>query len=166
MSIIDVSKDLSALFTAQVKKTPDAVALEDESATYTYAELDSKVAGLSERLRNHGVGRDSLVGVLLPRGAEFVIACLAILRAGGAFLVLELAYPADLLADVIEDANPAVVVTAESEVGKIKEGIPVITLDEKPEETNGTVKELPPLPADDDLDRLAFVAYSSGTTGR
>ncbi|GAB7350151.1 hypothetical protein MBLNU459_g0818t1 [Dothideomycetes sp. NU459] len=165
MPVIDISKDLSALFGKQVQASPDAVALEDDATTYTYVELDHKVDALAQQLRTHGVSRDSLVGVLLQRSADYVIACLAALRAGGAFLVLELAYPPELLADVIDDAKPAVVVTYRAEVGKIKTGIPVITLDEKVTEANGHSKEPSPLPADDDLERLSFVAYSSGTTG-
>lgn len=166
MTFIDTNKDLSALFKQQVQATPDAVALEDDKNTYTYSELDHEVETLSHRLRGYGVGRDSLVGVLLPRSAHYVIACLAALRAGGAFLVLELAYPPDLLSDVIGDASPVVVVTYRAEVGKIKPGVPLITLDEAAEELNGHAKEPTPLPADDDLERLAFVSYSSGTTGK
>ncbi|KAL2817526.1 hypothetical protein BDW59DRAFT_132589 [Aspergillus cavernicola] len=166
MAIIDITKDLSALFTQQIHATPDALALEDDKATYTYAELDQEVEALSLRLRSYGVSRDSLVGVLLPRSAHYVIACLAALRAGGAFLVLELAYPPDLLADVLEDAAPAVVVTHRAETGKIKGDVPVISMDELDADTNGHTTEPAPLPADDDLDRLAFVSYSSGTTGK
>lgn len=168
MTIIDTSKDLSALFTQQVQATPDLVALEDDKDIYTYQQLHDKVAALADRLRGHGVGRDCLVGVLLPRSAEYVIACLAALRAGGAFLVLELAYPPDLLADVLEDAQPTVVVTVSAEVGKIKQGTPLVVLDEQSSSTNGTSEpsELPPLPDETDLDRLSFVAYSSGTTGK
>ncbi|KAL4963456.1 non-ribosomal peptide synthetase [Aspergillus stella-maris] len=166
MSIIDTTKDLSALFSKQVHATPDAPALEDDKTSYTYAELDKEVEQLSQRLRSYGVSRDSLVGVLLPRSAHYVIACLAALRAGGAFLVLELAYPPDLLADVLEDATPAVVVTHRAETGKIKGNVPVITLDEPAGDANGSTTEPAPLPADDDLDRLAFVSYSSGTTGK
>lgn len=167
MSAIDTSIDLSALFTKQVQATPDAIALEDDEHTYTYQQLHDKVAALANRLRGHGVGRDSLVGVLLPRSANYVIACLAALRAGGAFLVLELAYPPDLLADVLEDSQPSVVVTITAEVGKIKGSTPLVVLDEQ-KTTNGHVEEsqLPPLPNDTDLDRLSFVAYSSGTTGK
>ncbi|OCT47362.1 NADP-dependent L-serine/L-allo-threonine dehydrogenase ydfG [Cladophialophora carrionii] len=174
MPVIDITKDLSALFRQQVQASPNAVALEDDTSAYTYAELDRTVETLSSRLRKHRVGRDSLVGVLLPRSADYVIACLAALRAGGAFLVLELAYPPELLADVIEDANPAVVVTYRSEVGKIRDGVPLVVLDEEHpntngetnKEINGEASDLPPLPAEHDLDRLAFVAYSSGTTGK
>ncbi|THC94405.1 hypothetical protein EYZ11_006102 [Aspergillus tanneri] len=166
MPTIDVTKDLSALFTKQASATPNAIALEDTSGTYTYAELDREVESLARRLRAYGVGRDRLVGVLLPRSAHYVIACLAALRAGGAFLVLELAYPPDLLSEVIDDGNPAVVITYRAEVGKIQGGAPLIILDEPPTDSNGHTQQPPPLPADDDLDRLAFVSYSSGTTGK
>ncbi|UZJ53737.1 hypothetical protein CBS101457_003057 [Exobasidium rhododendri] len=166
MPDLDIKKNLSALFVQQVKETPDLVALEDEKVTYTYAELDKKVVQLAQELHTRGVKRDSLVGVLLPRSADYVIACLAALRAGGAFLVLEIAYPPDLLAEVIEDANPIVVVTYRPEVGKIKEGIDTITLDEQKLNEAGREIDLSSANDDYDLDRLSFVAYSSGTTGR
>jgi amino acid adenylation domain-containing protein/thioester reductase-like protein len=172
MPVIDINKDLCALFNDQVRASPDAVALEDDTTTYTYAELDGKVAALAHRLRNHGVSRDGLVGVLMGRSADYVIACLAALHAGGAFLVLELAYPEGLLADVIEDAKPVLVVTHMAYSSQIKADVPLIILDQPESTQNGVTlsnsneKELGPLPPDDDLGRLAFVSYSSGTTGR
>ncbi|KAL1303784.1 hypothetical protein AAFC00_007121 [Neodothiora populina] len=166
MTIIDVTKDLSALFIKQAEATPDALALEDETSRYTYAQLRSKVESLSQRLREHGVGRDRLVGVLLGRSADYVIACLASLHAGGAFLVLELAYPGDLLAEVIEDSQPAVIITHRAEVGKITASVPLICLDEPASSANGHTQPHSSISSEDDLERLAFVAYSSGTTGR
>lgn len=170
--IIDITKDLSALFIQQVQATPDAVALEDDDITLTYAELDDRVAALTHRLLDHGIGRDSLVGVLFERCADYVLACLAALRAGGAFLVLELAYPADLLADVIEDAKPLVVLTHKERAGSIRTNVPLIFLDEA--ETfadrsgpSGDFNGKEPSPSSsDDLEKLAFVCYTSGTTGR
>ncbi|TVY81612.1 Linear gramicidin synthase subunit D [Lachnellula suecica] len=172
MAILDVTKTLSALVTQQMRATPDAVALEDETTTLTYAELDHKVEALAHRLRNHNVVRDSLVGVLLGRSADYVIACLAALRAGGAFLVLELAYPPGMLADVIEDARPVVIVTSTAQAGKIKGEIPLIILNKEKNgvngstSTNGHAKEASAPPSENDLERLAFVSYSSGTTGK
>lgn len=165
MSVIDTTKDLPTLWKQQAQATPDAIALEDDTAAYTYAELDQVVEALAHQLRLYGVGRDTLVGVLLPRTAHYVIACLAVLNAGGAFLVLELAYPHSLLTDVIEDAQPAVVITYRAEADKVKTR-PLIVLDEPPAEVNGHAKDPSPLPPPDDLDRLAFVSYSSGTTGK
>lgn len=170
MSPIDTTKDLDALFSAQVQQTPEQLALEDEHTQYTYAQLDAKVDTVARVLRARGVKRDSLVGVLLPRSSDYVIACLATLRAGGAFLVLELAYPPDLLTDVIADAQPIAVVTYRSEATKIKQTVPLVLLDESidlPSDvsnqrgvTNGAQTS-----SESDLERLAFVAYSSGTTG-
>ncbi|OCF32021.1 hypothetical protein I316_06407 [Kwoniella heveanensis BCC8398] len=171
MSRINVTKDLAALFVAQAKSTPNAVALEDETRSLTYAQLDEETKALADYLRrHHRVGRDSLVGILMHRSADHVIASLAALRAGGAFLVLELAYPSGLLRDVVEDARPAVVLTQTVHVEHIKSDVAVIAIDTPGgyAKANGHTAEssLPPLPADDDLDRLAFVSYSSGTTGQ
>lgn len=171
MPVIDIKKDLSALFSLQVKSTPDAVALEDDKITLTYAELDEKADALSQRLRRLGTTRDSLIGVLFARSADYVIACLAALRAGGAFLVLELAYPAELLAEVIEDSKPVAILTHKEQARQIKSDVPVIALDEPEPQTNGTGgphsdEQLKPLPSEDDLERLAFVCYTSGTTGK
>ncbi|OAQ99443.1 hypothetical protein LLEC1_05033 [Akanthomyces lecanii] len=171
MPYIDTNKDLAALFELQAQSTPDAVALEDESRTLTYAQLDSETWALADRLRNCGIGRDSLVGVLMGRCADNVIASLAALRAGGAFLVLELAYPSALLRDVVEDAQPTVIITQKAHAGQIKSDIPVIVIDQSEGDANGypdipIVNTKRPLPEDDDLDRLAFVSYSSGTTGK
>jgi amino acid adenylation domain-containing protein/thioester reductase-like protein len=174
MAIIDVTKDIAAQFEQQAQATPNAVALEDEKRTLTYAELDSETWALADRLRGHGVGRDDLVGVLMGRSADYVIACLAALRAGGAFLVLELAYPSALLKEVIEDAKPMVILTQLAHAGHLKCDLPIIVVD-KPQKggvTNGHHQETaeiiprPPLPSEDDIERLAFVSYSSGTTGQ
>ncbi|KAK4555740.1 hypothetical protein LTR86_006960 [Recurvomyces mirabilis] len=170
MPVLDTTKDLAALFKQQVHNTPDAVALEDQQVVYTYGQLDDKVEDLAYRLQQHGVKRDSPVGVLLPRSADYVIACLAALRAGGAFLVLELAYPRDMLNDVIEDAQPIVVVTYRAEVGKFKESTALLVLDEDAPSTNGTANgtshDVATVPDETDLDKLSFIAYTSGTTGK
>lgn len=88
---IECSKNLVALFEAQVAATPDAIALEDARTKLTYTQLDSCTHNWAAHLVALGVGRDQLVGILMPRCAEYVLASLAALRAGGAFLVLEMA---------------------------------------------------------------------------
>ncbi|KAG6164938.1 putative NRPS-like protein biosynthetic cluster [Claviceps purpurea] len=171
MTKIDTAKDLAALFEQQAQLTPQAIALEDDKRSLTYAELDSETWALAERLREYGVGRDCLVGVLMSRSADNVVASLAALRAGGAYLVLELAYPAALLRDVIDDASPTVILTQKAHAGNLAHvSAPVIVVDD-PDMRVGAQEPIlaehkPPLPADDDLDRLAFVSYSSGTTGK
>ncbi len=179
MGVLDTTLDLDALFRRQVKATPDAIALVDPEANYTYAQLDAKVDSLAFYFRSHhAVGRDSLVGILMGRGADYVIACLAALRAGGAFLVLELAYPLGLLHEVIKDAQPAVVVTQTQHAKLIPKSVATIHIDSPdsaaalfqqqldPSAASSSSSSLPPLPDSTDLDRLAFVSYSSGTTGK
>ncbi|SNX87157.1 related to Aminoadipate-semialdehyde dehydrogenase [Melanopsichium pennsylvanicum] len=178
MPILDTNLDLNALFRNQVQTTPDALSLVDPSASYTYAQLDEKVESLSLYFRSqHAVARDSLVGILMGRGADYVIACLAALRAGGAFLVLELAYPLGLLHEVIKDAQPVVVVTQVEHAKLVPKTVPSILIDH-PEHASTLFQQadapssasssssLPSLPRDTDLERLAFVSYSSGTTGK
>ncbi|PSS03633.1 hypothetical protein BD289DRAFT_358969 [Coniella lustricola] len=166
MAIIDVDRDLAAGFSRQAVATPDAIALEDKSNTYTYAELDLITADLAQSLRKHGVGRDDPVGVLMGRSADYVIACLAALRAGGAFLVLELAYPPAMLSNVIDDARPRVIVTKREHAGRLGAEVPLIVMDEQDISANGSAPIKTPRTEEHDLEKLAFVSYSSGTTGK
>ncbi|EPE06501.1 nonribosomal peptide synthetase 10 [Ophiostoma piceae UAMH 11346] len=175
---MDTTHDLVELFHRQVLATPDAVAVVDDTASWTYAQLDKATDHVADRLRSvYGVGRDVLVGVLMGHNIQYIVACLAALKAGGAFLVLEVAYPPGLLADVIEDALPPVILTSSEYADRVPAHTPRILL-----ERGMSVDDLAalptsdplithpepasPLPASTDLDRLAFVSYSSGTTGR
>ncbi|KAK3389381.1 putative NRPS-like enzyme [Podospora didyma] len=170
MPVIDTRKDLAALFIEQVDATPDAVALEDEICTYTYVRLERETATLADRLHRLGVGRDSLVGILLGHSCNYVVACLAALRAGGAFLVLELAHPPNLLARVINDAKPTVIITSFEHEHRISKGVMVPTIvlgqDSPDSEDTRAATPLGDASSPTDLDKLAFVSYSSGTTGQ
>ncbi|KAJ4394524.1 hypothetical protein N0V93_003742 [Gnomoniopsis smithogilvyi] len=165
MAILDIDLDLAAGFCKQAAATPDAIALEDKNHTYTYAELEDITGKLANSLLNHGVGRDDPVGVLMSKSADYVIACLAALRAGGAFLVLELAYPPKMLGDVIDDARPTAILTKREHVGRVKADVPLIIMDEAQTNNNGS-KSARITKDDYDLEKLAFISYSSGTTGR
>ncbi|ROW11121.1 hypothetical protein VMCG_01199 [Cytospora schulzeri] len=166
MAIIDIDRDLASIFSKQAITTPDAIALEDKSHTYTYAELDEITSTLASSLKYHGVGRDDPVGVLMGRSADYVIACLAALRAGGAFLVLELAYPPGMLGDVIDDARPRVIVTKREHVGRIKADVPLIVMDEQMSGNKDPKRGVGTSLDENDLEKLAFISYSSGTTGK
>jgi thioester reductase-like protein/amino acid adenylation domain-containing protein len=156
---------LHELFEEQARRTPDAPALEDASISLTYSELDRLTDRLAAYLRGLGIGPDEHVGAYMERRAEYVVACLAAMKAGGAYLVLELAYPLPLLADVVADASPRVVLTQERYADRLPEGTETFFLDE------GWEEGLEDVPAGDshpeiDQDNLAFVSYSSGTTGK
>src|SRR5215210_360509 len=155
---------LHELFEEQVRRTPDNLALLDDSTSLTYRELDDLADRLAAYLRSLGIGPDEPVGVYMERRAEYVVACLAAMKAGGAYLILELAYPPPLLADVVADASPRVVLTQERYAERLPEGTETFFLDK------GWEEGLEDVPAGDgrpeiDQDNLAFVSYSSGTTG-
>ncbi|HEY6320765.1 MAG TPA: amino acid adenylation domain-containing protein, partial [Thermoanaerobaculia bacterium] len=91
--------------------TPGAPALDAEDLRLTYSELDARANRLASRLRRRGVRPGHIVGLLLERSAEQVIALLAVLKAGGAYLPLDPSYPAERLAFMVADAAVALLIT-------------------------------------------------------
>ena len=155
---------LHELFEEQACRTPEAPAIVGPWGTTTYGELDRQTGRLAAHLRAIGVGPDVTVGVYMERSPEFVVACLAALRAGGAFLPLELAYPDSMIEDVLDDAEPRVVVTRGEHEASLPERQERIFLDGDWE--HALPEGEPSGGARPTLDSLAFVSYSSGTTGR
>jgi amino acid adenylation domain-containing protein/thioester reductase-like protein len=156
---------LHELFEEQARRTPNNVALEDKDASLTYGELGDLAERLAAYLRSKNVAPDEPVGVYLERRAEYVIACLAAMKAGGAYLVLELAYPPPLLADVMSDAGPRIVLTQERYADRLPEGTETFCLDAGWDER---LEDLPAVEKGPEVgqDNLAFISYSSGTTGK
>ncbi|XCW06145.1 amino acid adenylation domain-containing protein [Streptomyces sp. HUAS MG47] len=158
-----------ALFAQRLAERPDAVAVVDRARSVTYAQLDARANRVARLLAAQGVGRESVVGVAVPRSVDMVATVLAALKLGAAFLPLDLAHPADRLAYMIEDSRAALVVGTEPVAGKIPDvpGVPVVLLD-----APGTATELDALsdrPVESGpvaLDQAAYVIYTSGSTGR
>ncbi|MHA5055136.1 condensation domain-containing protein, partial [Streptomyces sp. SD15] len=101
---------LPELFRAQVAATPAATALVFEGAALTYAELDARVERLAGVLSGMGVGPEGVVAVSLPRSVDLVVALLAVHRAGAAYLPLDVDYPAERIAFMLDDAEPVCVI--------------------------------------------------------
>ncbi|MGI8909499.1 MAG: amino acid adenylation domain-containing protein, partial [Rubrobacteraceae bacterium] len=161
--IPDTEQCLHRLVEKQARRTPDAPAVEDESISLTYEELDRKADLLAAHLRAEGIGPDEIVGVFMDPCALYVVACLAALKAGGAYLPLELAYPDTLLAEVADDAELRVVITQDHLSGRLPEEQTRFCLDDGWENRveKGELENV----VEPTQDNLAFVAYSSGTTG-
>ncbi|HEV7590558.1 MAG TPA: amino acid adenylation domain-containing protein, partial [Longimicrobium sp.] len=105
-----VTTTLNARFREQAARTPDAAALTFEGETMTYAELQARSDVLAWRLRQRGVGPETHVGLCVERSPETVVGILGILAAGGGYVPLDPAYPAERLAWLLEDSAAHVVV--------------------------------------------------------
>ncbi|POM24997.1 Tyrocidine synthase 3 [Actinomadura rubteroloni] len=149
-----------SLFASWVERTPSAPAVRCGADVLSYAELDARADLLGRRLRSLGVGAESVVALCLPRGVDMVVAELAVWKAGGAFLPLDVSHPADRLGHVIEDSGAAVVLATSSTVGALPASGRVALL----EDTAATYAES--LPGDVVPGQLAYVIYTSGSTGR
>ncbi|XVQ85649.1 non-ribosomal peptide synthase/polyketide synthase [Microbispora siamensis] len=150
------------LFAERVARTPEAVAVVFEDTELTYAELDRRSARLAGRLAGLGVGPERVVAVALPRSAELVVALLAVLRAGGAYVPVDPSYPADRIAYMLADSRPMLVVT-DSLIGPglPDTGVATLTLDRlEPSE------EVPLPDVRLRAEHPAYVIYTSGSTGR
>ncbi|MFI5956136.1 amino acid adenylation domain-containing protein [Cryptosporangium sp. NPDC051539] len=155
-----------ALFAARVAAAPDAVALVVEDVSLTYRELDERANRLAHLLRGLGVGPERFAGLALPRSADLIVAELAVLKAGGAYLPLDLDYPAERIAYMLDDAAPVVVVSVEALAGALPEGTTVVALDDGA--TADALAAQPPTAPVVPLavHNAAYVIYTSGSTGR
>ena len=117
--------DVSAarLFEAQAARTPDAVALELGDERLTYRQVDRRANAIAHRLHELGLAPCGVVGVCLERSLALPVALLAIHKAGGAFLPLDAAYPAERLAFMLADAAPAMLLSAKPLIARLPERI-------------------------------------------
>ncbi|MGW6846328.1 amino acid adenylation domain-containing protein [Streptomyces sp. NPDC054958] len=165
-STVDFPGDATVvgLFEAQVVRTPGAVAVVSGGAEVSYADLDARANRLARHLVAQGVGPESFVGVCLERGIESVVALLAVLKSGGAYLPIDPAYPADRIAYMLADAKPTALLTSTSTSTAIpqSDATTVLALDEV------DLTTLPASPLDVGIrpEHPAYVIYTSGSTGR
>src|SRR5262249_11648195 len=124
-----------------------------EGESLTYADLDARVDALAAELTTHGVTRNTVVAVALPRSTELVVALLAVQRAGGAYVPLDPDYPEERRAFMLADSGAHVILTpAEGGGGKVPP---------PPPPPSGWERGEDPRPDD-----AAYVIYTSGSTGQ
>ena len=153
------------LFEVQVRRTPDAVAVVFEDEQLTYGELDCRANQLAHHLRALGVGPDVCVGICMERSPELVVAILGILKAGGACVPLDPAYPLERLTFMLEDIQAPVILTQERLLTLLSGyRTQAVCLDRGWERIAQESTEL--LVSHVTSDNLAFVFYTSGSTGR
>jgi amino acid adenylation domain-containing protein len=152
------------LFERQARRTPDAVAVTSAGESFDYTELAARTNRLAHHLRALGVGPGVLVGVHLDRGIDLVVAFLAVLTAGGAYLPVDPGYPRQRIEYMLDDADARVLVTEEAFAEQVPaSGLTTVLLERdraaiavRPSDAVGRVAT---------PDDLAYLIYTSGSTG-
>ena len=160
--------DLVALIEARVERTPDAKALTFGNEHLTYRQLHQRVQRMAAYLRERGVGPEVVVALYVQRSADMLVALLAILRAGGAYLPLDPGYPRERLEFMLEDAGAALIITQESLRDRMKpDGAVIISMDGDRTAIDAMPLDAPTRDAgSSDPERLAYLIYTSGSTGK
>ncbi|WP_164551865.1 non-ribosomal peptide synthetase [Streptomyces sp. WAC 01529] len=162
---------LPALFEERVRTAPDARALTLGADHLSYAELNARANALARHLIDGGAGPGRFVGLVLPRSTDLVVALLAVVKTGAAYVPIDPTYPADRIAYTISDVDLVLAVTDRQSQSVLPDRTPRVVLDDP-----GTAERVGAWACTDltDADRLspllpatpAYVIYTSGSTGR
>jgi amino acid adenylation domain-containing protein len=154
------------LVAAAAGRAPEAPAVIDGPVTLSYAELSARANQLARLLIARGAGPERFVAVALPRSADMIIAVLAVLKTGAAYVPVDPAYPADRIGYMLAETSPVAVLTTAEVAVSLPGGLPLVHLDDP-----AIVRELAGQSAEDpgvriDPSSAAYVIYTSGSTGR
>ncbi|MDW4908654.1 amino acid adenylation domain-containing protein [Streptomyces sp. ADMS] len=157
------------MFADQVRQRPDDIALVFEDTSLTYAELDDRAGRLAAALIARGAGPERVVALAVPRSAELIVAEVAVLKSGAAYLPVDTDYPADRISYMLADARPVCLVTTAEVAADIpaNDGMAVVVLDSP--EAIREMTDHQPAGADPSaltIANAAYVIYTSGSTGR
>jgi amino acid adenylation domain-containing protein len=162
---IPANKCLHHLFEEQVRKAPNRSAVVWGEESITYQQLDLRANKLAQELPKIGLRRDCIVGIFLEKSPNLVVAMLAVLKAGGAYLLLEPSLPPQRLKWMVQDANPSVVITAGGMLDVLPEWNTSLLVMDKEEKANAS-ETTKPVTSGVKPENLAYVMYTSGSTGR
>ncbi|WKB55711.1 non-ribosomal peptide synthetase [Eleftheria terrae] len=167
-------RSLAARFEAQARRTPDAIALVHEGLQLSYGELEAQANRLAHHLVAAGVGADEAVALWVPRSIEMVVAVLAVLKAGGAWVPLDVASPPERLAALLQDCKPRLLLAQalpggaglqplQAACARLPQQLPVLDL--VADAALWQHRPAQPPQAGARPGDLAYVIYTSGSTG-
>ncbi|MDR6710987.1 arthrofactin-type cyclic lipopeptide synthetase A [Pseudomonas hunanensis] len=158
-----LEQTLPALFEAQVRRTPEAIALQTDTTGVDYQTLNAQANRLAHHLIAQGVEADTRVAVCVERGVSLIVALLGILKAGGAYVPLDPSYPSDRLRFMLEDSAPRLVLVHGATRGLFDHPAAAL-LDLDHDTCDGYSENNPRVPGLGP-GHLAYVMYTSGSTG-
>ena len=156
-------KCVHQLFEAQVERTPEAVVVVYKNTLLTYHELNRRANGLAKNLQALGVGPGVQVGILMERSLEILVALLAVLKSGGTYVPIHPAFPAERVQFMLKDAQVKVLLTNIDSSALEQQNIQVVNLSE--DQLSNPV-DWPNLQPNTSPDDLAYIMYTSGSTGQ
>ncbi|CAM4037168.1 Linear gramicidin synthase subunit D [compost metagenome] len=150
-------------FAANAARTPEAIALICEGQHLRYGELNARANQLAHRLRGEGAGPETLVGIAIERCSDLVVAVLAVLKSGAAYVPLDPEYPVERLSAMVADSGARLLLTRNALLQRLPAlaGLQVLSLDD---DLQGFASDDPQTPLL--ADNLAYVIFTSGSTGR
>ena len=161
------TQTMHGLVRAQAARTPDAVAIVDGGADMTYAMLATEARALAVRLRALDIAPEDRVAVCLPRSATLVSSLLAVLDAGGCYVPLDPAYPADRNDFILADSGARVLITNATHAASFAgSGVVVLQVDQEPTAHGGPRAPGRADPVTVLPHQLAYLIYTSGSTGK
>ena len=152
---------IPALFAAQVARTPEAVAISCGERSWTYRELEEAANRLAHLLAAQGAGPGQCVALLLSRSVEAVVAIVAVLKTGAAYLPIDPGLPAARIGFMVADAAPIAAITT-ADLRSRLDGHDVVVIEVNDPRIDAQPSTAPAAPAPDDI---AHINYTSGTTG-
>ncbi|MCA1695575.1 MAG: amino acid adenylation domain-containing protein, partial [Actinobacteria bacterium] len=157
---------VSELFTAQVARTPQAIALICDGVQLSYADLDARANRLARLLIQRGAGPEQFVALALPRSVDMIVAVVAVVKSGAAYLPVDPEYPAERIAFMLDDARPTMVLTTTKIAAGLPDTAPQLLLDES--DVIETIGQHIDIALSIEIHPLnpAYLIYTSGSTGR
>lgn len=160
-TVYDDNKMVHNLFEEQVERTPDSIALIFGDEKLTYRELDNKSSGLAALLKDRGINNNSIIGIMMNRSIEMIVAIMSVLKAGAAYLPIDPIYPKERIKYMLEDSEAKILLTNFSSTDKLEYNVEIININDfqidgsKPANIQIHGKSTD----------LAYIIYTSGSTG-
>ena len=152
------------LVTAQAERAPYSIAIRGSDESLVYIDLEKRSNQLANALRKHGVGLETMVAIALPKSVDAVVAILAVLKTGAAYVPLDPDHPIERVEQILDDTRPALLLARKDFPGRLRARTRAVAMDtDEPEWITASAE---PLEETSCPNSLAYVIYTSGSSGR